>query len=185
MNGTGAPQSASGTTSTYTAADLCGSEAAIVAPNGFIDPGYFHRVTLTGLTPNARYDYKVGQKEFPPGELSKKFTFRAPKAAGDAATPTKFLMWADMGTDQYNTLEHFGNVNNALALTELATKMLIEDDTIGLITHPGDLSYACGDALIWDQWYRRRSTRAVLRGSLHGGRSTRVAPREGRRSFLH
>ena len=46
-----------------------------------------------------------------------------------------------MGTDQYNTLEHFGNVDNALALTNLATKLLVEDETIGLITHPGDLSY--------------------------------------------
>ena len=98
------------------------------------------------LSPNAKYAYKVGQEENPPSELSREFTFRAPKAAGDSATPTKFLMWADMGTDQYNTLEHFGNVDNALALTTLATQMLIDDDTIGLITHAGDLSYACGDA---------------------------------------
>ena len=32
---------------------------------------------------------------------------------------------------------------------------------------------------------RRRSTRAAPRGSLHEGRSTEVAPRGGRRSFLY
>eukprot|EP00729_Bicosta_minor_P018608 gene18608-15202_t len=48
VDGSGTPQSASGTTTTYTVDDLCGSEAAIVAPNGFIDPGFFHRVRLTG-----------------------------------------------------------------------------------------------------------------------------------------
>jgi hypothetical protein len=68
---------------------------------------------------------KVGQPENPIGTDSKSFTFKAPLAAGQTTEPTKFFMWADMGTDQYNSLAHFGNINNALALTKLATSMLL------------------------------------------------------------
>lgn len=144
-----------GTTTTYAAEDLCGSEATVASPSNFINPGYFHSAVMTGLKPNTVYEYQVAEGTFAPSSV---FEFRSAPSPSD---PVAFLMWADMGTDQYNNLEHFGNVNNALKLIQqvvhheaIPNSFNSSDNRIpiGLVTHIGDLSYGCGSGFIWEQW---------------------------------
>lgn len=97
------------------------------------------------LAAHIRYTYQVYQV---PNTVSAATSFRAnlPTPTTDFAGTVgvhKFLMWADMGTDQYNTLWHFGNVDNAKALGARVKSLIDADPAIGLITHVGDLSYGC------------------------------------------
>ncbi len=150
--------SVGGTTTTYGADDLCGSEAAEVQPQNFIDPGYFHSAVITGLQPGTVYEYRVVQDIGPPSDI---FTVRAAPRSTD---PVAFLMWADMGADQYDQLVDWGDVDMAGQLIQQVLKHEaivgngVGDDEeeaaipVGLVTHVGDLSYACGSGFVWEQW---------------------------------
>ena len=150
-------QAQGGTTQTYSADDLCGSEAAEVQPQNFIDPGYFHTAVMTGLKPGTEYEYYVVQNDSP---QSPTYAFRSAPTPDD---PVAFLMWADMGSNQYNSYDHYGDVDRALDLiTQVSNNEAIIDTPtaaanadavpVGLVTHVGDLSYGCGNGFIWEQW---------------------------------
>jgi hypothetical protein len=48
---------ANGTTTTYTASNMCEGKANIPDPLGFIDPGYMHTILLNDLHPITTYYY--------------------------------------------------------------------------------------------------------------------------------
>jgi acid phosphatase type 7 len=54
------PLRITGTTTSYTAHDLCSAPANIAAPGKFTSPGLLHTVALQDLIPNAWYQYRVG-----------------------------------------------------------------------------------------------------------------------------
>ena len=74
--------------------------------------GRDHEEKLTTLDALAQEGEKWGRPR----------TFTAAPPVGKG--PTTFLMYADMGTDQYNDLEHFGNVDNAKGLMKVAQREL-------------------------------------------------------------
>ena len=59
---------------------------------------------------NGRYEYYVTQIGSPD---SPTYAVRSSPARHE---PVAFLMWADMGANQYNSMDHFGDVDRALDL---------------------------------------------------------------------
>ena len=80
---------ARGTSTTYTAKDMCNAPANESNIESWTNPGWIHRVVLHGLRPGARVYYRCGhQNEI----LSQEASFRA---RGGDRTDTSFLMYAD------------------------------------------------------------------------------------------
>lgn len=113
--------SAQGTTQTYT---------YILYTSGFI-----HHTTLTGLAPNTRYFYRVGDVAT---GFSQEFSFMSHPGVGPTMSYT-FGVVGDLGQTTYsnNTIWH-----------------MVANSSIQSIIHPGDLSYADGDQTRWDSWGR-------------------------------
>jgi hypothetical protein len=59
-NNDGEDQKVEGTSTTYSAQDLCGAPANSTEPGYFTSPGYLHTVVLDQLQPNTLYHYQVG-----------------------------------------------------------------------------------------------------------------------------
>jgi hypothetical protein len=164
--------SVSTTVSTYTAADLCSAPANQTTQQLFRDPGLMHVADLVWLTPGGRYEYRAstaaaataavmaadakhadaGVGSLPPSFSSSSTTttswipFRAPPPR-DADT-VAFAVIADHGTYGFPVYWQMPGAN--ATLDRLASD--VEQGRIDMVVHGGDLSYAVGNAYLWDQW---------------------------------
>lgn len=136
-------QLATGTTDTYTAADLCQPPANETGPGKFLSPGQLHTVALTGLEANTVYYYKVGL-ETEPGAVtwSSVYQFTTALPAGDRTDHT-FLVYGDQGCPGVG----WGPGSAWVAA------MAERESDVRAIHHVGDLSYAQGAAHQWDAWF--------------------------------
>jgi predicted phosphodiesterase len=97
--------------------------------------GYIHDVILTGLIPDTRYYYRVGDESM---GWSDEFDFMSPP---DYHKNVTFAAIADHGQS---------------SRAETTTANIIADPSpIDLIVHPGDLSYANGNQPEWDIWFNQ------------------------------
>mmetsp|Transcript_29082 Transcript_29082/g.94958 ORF Transcript_29082/g.94958 Transcript_29082/m.94958 type:complete len:638 (-) Transcript_29082:64-1977(-) len=151
---------------TYDRMSMCGPPANSIT--GFNVPAYFtHAATMGGLTPGARYWYRVGGCG---GQWSAEFAFAAPQPAGAQSTLFAAVV-ADMG-ETYSDKEvqwHWAearaqrSTDGAAAATGPAlgrrthvTEALAKHAASGagpaLTLHVGDLSYATGYHSEWDRF---------------------------------
>ncbi|KAK3704751.1 hypothetical protein QZH41_009742, partial [Actinostola sp. cb2023] len=123
-----------GTFKTYKASDMCSSPANTT---GFRDPGNIHEVLLTDLKPSTTYYYQFGSDM----GMSSLTTFRtAPVPNADETF--KFLVYGDMGVSP----------NPRARLTAEYCLDEVNNNNASFVVHIGDISYAEGQAYIWDQW---------------------------------
>lgn len=135
-----------GSSITYKADDMCNHPANITSSLLFRDPGFIHKVLLTGLEPLAAYDYRFGTNE----SWSPMYRFRtAPLPGFD--TSLIFYVFGDLGEEQ-------GPTGTPMQDRAYGTIHRISDDirsnidSNNIILHVGDISYAEGKGYEWEQF---------------------------------
>jgi len=134
-------QSATGTSHTYKANDMCNAPAATTDIFYYRDPGFFHDATMKGLNPRTRYYYRFGQDNI----WSEEYSFVTPPEAGDADN-FKFVMYGDHGA-----VGCFGSHGGCPGATGTVAWVANEiKNDANLILHIGDISYAVGYGYLWE-----------------------------------
>jgi hypothetical protein len=126
----------------YRAADFCHAPANETSPVGFLDPGFFHTVRLSGLAPGTRYYAVYGQAG---GAEAPETSFRTRPLAGPDV-PTRFVAFGDAAT--YPVFP--GTVTTVDLIDALDTSD--PQRPIDLVAMIGDLAYAEGAVLVWALW---------------------------------
>jgi Purple acid Phosphatase, N-terminal domain len=142
--------SATGTTKTYSAKDMCQSPASTEEPGKFLPPGQLHTVRLTHLAPNQTYYYSVGV-EYPevPTRWSELFSFMSAPETKPEPGSFSYIVYGDQGCPSVGW--GLGGAWTA-AMAARETKGTANSLPIRAVHHFGDLSYARGAAHIWDDW---------------------------------
>lgn len=125
----------------YGTTALLGSEQA--AQTRDIDTGTYYWATLTGLTPDARYYYRVGSA----GHWSQTLTTRTAPEPGAPDRPIRFLVWGDSRTDRF-------------ARGNLSARARAHVDAIGGIDftiHTGDIVSSGEIQAQWDAYFEDTS----------------------------
>ena len=122
-----------GTTTTYTASDMCEGKANIWGPQNFIDPGYMHTMLLEDLRPSTTYFYRVGTNEHGWSDVYS-FTNR-PANKNEAVY---MIAYGDLGLSP-------GATSTAQRLTAKVTST-----NVTCLLHIGDISYARGTGVLWE-----------------------------------
>jgi len=142
-------------TDTYTADEMCGAPATTV---GYRHPGYFHSATITGLTPNTRYYYQVGDHT-PHSESAVEFFYSAPKADADNV---EFVIFGDLGQVEvdgsFEPSEMEGSIQTTTALPLDIEQGVVKLNASAAVFHIGDISYARGYESIWEQFFYQISS---------------------------
>jgi len=155
----GASNLSVGSTTTYSASDMCGAPANVREPGKFISPHSLHSVVMTNLELDTRYYYKVGLMKWDyatnaviEGDRdvwSDVKSFLSPMPAGAALTkddePLSYIVYADQGVSGY------GGGDDGQRIS-IFTEREIEINGIRAVHHFGDLAYSLGAAHIWDVW---------------------------------
>ena len=126
----------SGTTTTYTATDMCEGRANQWGPQGFIDPGYMHTMLLQGLRPSTTYFYRVGSDQH--GWSSIYSFMNRPINSNEAVN---MIAFGDMGVAPVEP--------GAKATIDRVTARVLSTN-ITCLLHIGDISYARGIGALWD-----------------------------------
>jgi hypothetical protein len=136
-----------GTSTTYTAQDLCQEPANVTEPGKFQPPGLLHTVELGDLLPNTTYQYKVGLAHGQGITWSETYRFISAPATGDT-TPFTYIVYGDQGcpTNGWG----YGSLYTSAMTTREVERT---DNPARAVHHFGDLSYAQGAAHIWDEWF--------------------------------
>ena len=140
------------TTTTYTAADMCGAPATTV---GFRHPGHLHTAVMAGLTPQTHYFYQVGAST--PQSESRVHDFYS--TVRPDAEDVQFVIFGDLGQVEPDGSNESGGMMEGSALTTAALTLDVEaGGMVNLsastaVFHIGDISYARGYVSIWEQFF--------------------------------
>lgn len=121
--------SATGSTTTYTASMMCSSPATSTASPYFSNPGFMHSVTITDLLPQTTYYYQVGVSE-----MSETFTFVTGPKEGTTDATVRIMAFGDMGSYQTGTQ---GTIS----------RMKEHFNDYDIVLHIGDITYAEGEGI--------------------------------------
>uniref|UniRef100_A0A0E0FDF3 Multifunctional fusion protein n=1 Tax=Oryza meridionalis TaxID=40149 RepID=A0A0E0FDF3_9ORYZ len=134
-------------TLTFSRNSMCGSPARTV---GWRDPGYIHTSFLKELWPDSLYNYRLGHRLLDGTHIwSKSYSFRASPYPGQDSVQ-RVVIFGDMGKAEIDGSDEYGNYEQASLYT---TNQLIKElDSIDMVIHIGDLSYANGYLSQWDQF---------------------------------
>jgi hypothetical protein len=136
-----------GTSTTYTAQDLCQAPANVTEPGKFQSPGLLHTVELPELRPNTRYQYKVGLAHGQGITWSETYRFTSAPVTGDLK-PFTYIVYGDQGCPSMGW--GYGSLYTSALTTREVERT---ENPARAVHHFGDLSYAQGAAHIWDEWF--------------------------------
>ncbi|CAF1489644.1 unnamed protein product [Adineta steineri] len=125
-----------GTTTTYTASDMCEGKANTWGSRAFIDPGYMHTILLENLHPSTTYYYRVGTDEHGWSPINS-FTNRP----ADKNEAVYMIAYGDM------SLAPLAPGSQSTTDRVIAR---VQSTNVTCVLHLGDLSYAMGIAVQWD-----------------------------------
>jgi hypothetical protein len=134
------------TTVTYSVTDLCGGPAN---GTGYFTPGSLHTAVMSGLPPATKIHYRYGSSPDVAG-LSQEYSFITAPLTGPNVS-VKLLISADNGQGQPDGSNEAGAEEIPAIIT---TKGIAADIQSGytLHVHNGDLAYADGYLVDWDQY---------------------------------
>ncbi|KAG8049061.1 hypothetical protein GUJ93_ZPchr0009g2434 [Zizania palustris] len=134
-------------TLTFSRNSMCGSPARTV---GWRDPGYIHTSFLKELWPDSLYTYRLGHR-LPDGThiWSKPYSFRASPYPGQDSLQ-RVVIFGDLGKAEIDGSDEYGNYEQASLYT--TNQIIKELDSIDMVIHIGDISYADGYLSQWDQF---------------------------------
>ncbi|CUG36983.1 phosphoesterase-like protein, putative [Bodo saltans] len=102
--------------------------------------GIIHNATMSSLTADTLYTYRVGSDAL---GWSQEFTFKTlPLNIGTAERPLRVIGIADMGWAE------------AAQPTIAAIQAMVNNGTVDFVIHPGDIGYADGNEAWWDVFGR-------------------------------
>jgi len=138
---------ATGSSTTYTASDLCQAPANLEEPGKFTHPGQLHSVTMKGLEPDTKYHYMVGIQSEKSNQMlwSDIQQFQTAPVVGSSEEPFSYVVYADQGGPGYGMSKGADRVTRRM-ITEM------KENNIRSVHHFGDLSYSNGAAHMWDTW---------------------------------
>ncbi|CAF1042516.1 unnamed protein product [Rotaria sordida] len=125
-----------GTTTTYTASDMCEGKANIWGPQTFIHPGYMHTILLENLHPSTTYFYRVGTDQHGWSQI---YSFRNRPENKDESV--YLIAYGDLGLSPVQL--------GAKSTINRVTSRIISTNVTCLL-HIGDISYARGIGALWD-----------------------------------
>lgn len=128
----------SGQSVTYNASDMCHLPATLTLQPWFRDPGFIHRVLLSELELGTTYYYRFGNDV---DGWSHEYSFHTRPPLG---SPTaNFIAYADMGIDPQPS---------AIGVASWIP-IEIQNGFDDFLLHFGDISYARGQAWIWERFF--------------------------------
>ena len=137
-------------TKTYHADEMCGEPATTT---GYRPPGFQHSATITGLTPNTRYAYQVGDATRHSESEVQNF-YSAPDPNAD---DVQFVIFGDLGqveTDgSFEPSEMDSSIWTTTALIADVKEDVVQLNASAAVFHIGDISYARGYVSIWEQFF--------------------------------
>lgn len=131
-----------GTTTSYSATDLCQAPANETGPGQFQSPGYLHTVRLTNLPVNQEVTYRVGLETGQGVSWRDYQKTRTNMKAGDDTEPYTYVVYGDQGCP----------IQGWDVAEAWVDAMIQRETTVRSIHHFGDLSYAEGVAHQWEAW---------------------------------
>ncbi|CAF1112961.1 unnamed protein product [Adineta steineri] len=127
-----------GTTTTYTASDMCEGKATLWGPQSFIDPGYMHTILLEDLRSSTTYFYRVGNDKH---GWSSIYSFQNRPSTNDETV--YMIAFGDMGLSPVEP--------GAKSTIDRVTARIMSNN-ITCLLHIGDISYARGIGALWDSF---------------------------------
>jgi hypothetical protein len=134
-----------GTTTTYSNNNMCQYPANSTETGCFIPPGNLHTIIVDNLVPDTKYTYQIGLNEVMPNQIP--YSFVTAPIIG-TTEPYAFIVYGDQGCP-IDGWAMGGNMSATMVEHELDHA----DIPIRAVHHFGDLSYARGNAHIWDAWF--------------------------------
>jgi hypothetical protein len=125
-----------GTTTTYSASDMCEEKASIWGPQTFIDPGYMHTILLENLLPSTTYFYRVGTDQHGWSQI---YSFMNRPSNKDQSV--YLIAYGDMGVSPVQS-------GAKSTMDRVATR--VKSTNVTCLLHIGDVSYARGIGALWD-----------------------------------
>eukprot|EP00297_Palpitomonas_bilix_P003231 CAMPEP_0113871810 /NCGR_PEP_ID=MMETSP0780_2-20120614/2852_1 /TAXON_ID=652834 /ORGANISM="Palpitomonas bilix" /LENGTH=571 /DNA_ID=CAMNT_0000857247 /DNA_START=277 /DNA_END=1992 /DNA_ORIENTATION=- /assembly_acc=CAM_ASM_000599 len=132
---------------TFVASDMCGAPANL--SEYFLDPGYLHVATLTGLEPNTVYYYSVGVLDGEKQLWTPIESFVSSPGVGPDV-PVKSFLFGDMGIDVPFTTEVLTEPPSSATLYWMEQRLKKDAKSNWIVNHFGDTSYARGNSWIWE-----------------------------------
>lgn len=141
----------SGTSTTYSNEDMCQEPATKTDTGCFVRPGNLHTVILRNLVPNTKYTYRVGldtlEHNNEKGLYSEEYySFMTIPEVG-STEPYALIAYGDQGCPVDGWAK--GGKKSAVMVQQELDNATIP---IRAVHHFGDLSYARGNAHLWDDW---------------------------------
>ncbi|CAF3761640.1 unnamed protein product [Adineta steineri] len=127
-----------GTTTTYTASDMCEGKANTWGAQTFIHPGYMHTILLENLHPSTTYFYRVGTDEHGWSQI---YSFQNRPANKDESV--YLIAYGDMGVSPVE--------QGSKSTVDRVTARVLTNNVTCLL-HIGDISYARGIGALWDSF---------------------------------
>ena len=134
---------------TYLNTDMCHAPANLTGQQNWIDPGWLHRVLLTGLPADAAIHYSFGSAT---EGMSPERHFRSKQPAG-GPRETRFCAWGDQDWDDPPPASATTAAN---CLSDA-----LERGYGDFVLHYGDLAYAMGTGTDWEMWSRQNAPLAT------------------------
>jgi len=125
-----------GTTTTYTASDMCEGKANTWGPQTFIHPGFMHTIFLGDLRPSTTYFYRVGTDQHGWSQI---YSFQNRPSNKDESV--YLIAYGDMGVSPVE--------QGAKSTVDRVTSRVTSTNVTCLL-HIGDISYARGIGALWD-----------------------------------
>ena len=125
-----------GTSTTYTASDMCEDKATKWGPQTFIDPGYMHTILLENLLPSTQYFYRVGTDQHGWSQIYS-FTNRP----SNKEQSVYLIAYGDLGLSPVEP-------GAKSTIDRVAARVTSTNFTC--LLHIGDISYARGIGALWD-----------------------------------
>ncbi|MCO5560917.1 hypothetical protein L7F22_014537 [Adiantum nelumboides] len=139
-------RSSQSTVTTFRQTDMCKGIPSPAAEFGWHDPGFIHTAMMTGLTPSTSYTYKFGSNEA--GWSSGGILKTAPSTG---SSNLSFIAYGDMGkAPRDNSTEHFIQPGSLSVIEAVSTE--VANENVDLVLHIGDISYATGFLVEWDNF---------------------------------